>query len=85
MRTTVEITEEQHQALTALANRRGVRGFSLLVQEALAQYLSDVEADELDLLLSLEGSLSEAEEKELRARVEEVRKTWRTSSSSTAT
>jgi hypothetical protein len=25
------------------------------VQEALAQYLSDVEADELDLLLSREG------------------------------
>jgi hypothetical protein len=77
MRTTVEITEEQHRALSALAQRRGVRGFSLLVQEALASYLQDVSADEVELLLGLEGMLSEDDEHELRARVDSVRSAWR--------
>lgn len=35
MRTTVEITAEQHRALSAIAQRRGLRVFSTLVQEAL--------------------------------------------------
>jgi hypothetical protein len=77
MRTTVEITEEQHRALSALAQRRGVRGFSILVQEALSAYLQDVSADEIELLLGLEGMLTEDEEQELRARVASVRSTWR--------
>lgn len=39
MRTTIELTDEQRSALLALAGRRGLRGYSSLVQEALAQYL----------------------------------------------
>ncbi len=78
MRTTVEISEEQHRALSALAQRRGLRGFSLLVQEALADYLSDREADELEVLLSLEGTLTEEEEKQVRSRIQQVREAWRT-------
>lgn len=39
MRTTVELTDEQRAALAALACKRGIRGYSSLVQEALAQYL----------------------------------------------
>ena len=77
MRTTIEITDEQHRALSALAQRRGVRGFSSLVQEALAAYLQDVGDDEIDLLLGLEGSLTEDEEREMRARVDSARSAWR--------
>ncbi len=77
MRTTVEITDEQHRALTAVAQRRGVRGFSVLVQEALDAYLRDLGADEIDALLSLEGSLEEAEAGEVRARIDAVRSQWR--------
>ena len=77
MRTTVEITEDQHRALTALAQRRGLRGFSALVQEALGEYLSDREADELDLLLQLEGIISESEAQEMRERIAQIRSTWR--------
>ena len=45
-RTTVEIREEQRAALVALAARRGIRGFSLLVQEAVDRYLaSQMESD----------------------------------------
>ena len=39
MRTTIELSDEQRSALLALAGRRGLRGYSSLVAEALAQYL----------------------------------------------
>jgi hypothetical protein len=79
MRTTVEITDEQHRALSAIAHRRGVRGFSVLVQEALDGYLANLRTDEVDLLLGLEGVLSESDADELRSRISDVRTAWRAS------
>lgn len=79
MRTTVEITDAQHRALSAVAQQRGLRGFSALVQEALDAYLQDLHADEIELLLSLEGTLDEHEEDEVRSRIEATRQTWRVS------
>lgn len=79
MRTTVEISDAQHQALSAVAQRRGVRGFSILVQEALDAYLADLETDEVDALLALEGTLSELDADEMRTRIDDVRSTWRAS------
>lgn len=73
MRTTIDISDEQHRALTALANRRGMRGFSVLVQEALDAYLRDRDAEEIELLLSLEGSVDDEDEAEIRARIDEAR------------
>lgn len=80
MRTTIDIPDEQHRALMALANRRGVRGFSVLVQEALDAYLRDRDAEEIELLLSLEGSVDDAEEEQIRARIAEARSAWRSAS-----
>ncbi|MGH3556587.1 MAG: hypothetical protein ACRDTK_03630 [Mycobacterium sp.] len=79
MRTTVEITDEQHRALSAIAQRRGVRGFSAVVQEALDGYLANLDADEIDILLGLEGVLTESDVQELRSRIDDVRTTWRAS------
>ncbi|OBF95460.1 hypothetical protein [Mycolicibacter sinensis] len=79
MRTTIEITDEQHRALSAIAQRRGVRGFSALVQEALDSYLANMTTDEVDLLLGLEGTLSDSEAREVRTRIDEARTTWRAS------
>ena len=79
MRTTVEITEEQHRALSAMAQRRGVRGFSALVQEALDVYLANLNTDEVELLLGLEGVLTESDAQEMRSRIKDVRTTWRAS------
>lgn len=39
MRTSIELSDEQRAALLALAARRGLRGYSFLIQEALARYL----------------------------------------------
>ena len=77
MRTTIDINPEQHEALSALARRRGVRGFSSIVEEALTAYLQDVSADEVDVLLGLEGSISDEEAVEIRSRIEDARTTWR--------
>ena len=46
MRTTVEITSAQRARLLALAARRGDKGFSRLVQEALDAYLGAVAGEE---------------------------------------
>ncbi|CAN5203825.1 hypothetical protein BH20ACT5_BH20ACT5_18870 [soil metagenome] len=79
MRTTVEITDAQHRALTGLAQQRRLRGFSRLVQEALDAYLQGLESPEIELLLSLEGSLDDDQERQLRAVIGEARATWRAS------
>ena len=39
MRTTFDLSNEQRAGLLALAARRGLRGYSLLIQEALTRYL----------------------------------------------
>lgn len=79
MRTTVEITDDQHRALTAIAQRRGVRGFSALVQEALDAYLANLNTDEVELLLGLEGTLSESDARQMRSRIDEAKNAWRAS------
>ena len=79
MRTTVEISDEQHRALSAIAHRRGVRGFSVLVQEALDAYLVNLNTDEVDMLLGLEGMLTDAESQEMQARIDDARAAWRAS------
>ncbi|MPY85238.1 MAG: hypothetical protein GEV00_18385 [Actinophytocola sp.] len=75
MRTTVDISDHQHRALSAVAQRRGIRGFSILVQEALDAYLANLETGEVELLLALDGSLSDSDAKEMRSRIDDVRST----------
>lgn len=76
MRTTVEITDEHHQALAALALKRSLRGFSSLVQEALDLYLSRERQHHIEETLALRGSLSEEESEEMRRHIDEAWATW---------
>ncbi len=76
MRTTVEITPEQHLALTALAARRGVKGFSPLVREAIDSYLAMMGPEEIDAVLALEGNLTAEEAAEVERRIAEAWATW---------
>ncbi len=76
MRTTVEITDAQHLALVALATKRGQRGFSVLVQEAIDRYLEEESDDDLEAVLALEGSLTDEEADELERRIAESWSTW---------
>ncbi|MDQ3659501.1 MAG: hypothetical protein M3454_00265 [Actinomycetota bacterium] len=78
MRTTVEISDQQHRALTELASRRRIRGFSLLVQEAIDLYLAEEGSAAAEAALALEGALSDQEADELERRIEEAWSSWPT-------
>ena len=80
MRTTVEIPEKQRLALATLAQKRGLRGFSALVQEAIDLYLADQEGDRLETALALRGTLSADQADELERRIAEAWRTWPTAS-----
>lgn len=80
MRTTIEIREEQRIALAAIAARRGLRGYSEVVQEAIDAYLAEVDGEDLDALLSLRGSITSEEADALDRSIAEAWSMWRTGS-----
>ena len=79
MRTTVELKPEHRAALLSLAARRGLKGFSSVLEEAVDAYLAGERERELrrSELLSLAGSLSPGEAGELRQTTREMRESWR--------
>ena len=79
MRTTIEIGEEHRAQLLKLAARRGEKGFSNLVREALEAYL-DAQSradDKRRRALLLRGALDEGSARKLRASTAEIRGSWR--------
>jgi predicted transcriptional regulator len=79
MRTTIEISPEQRARLMELAARRGEKGFSKLVQQALDAYLRAQagEEEKRRRALMLKGSLDSREAEGLRAATREIRQSWR--------
>ncbi len=78
MRITIEIRDEQRAKLLELAARRGEKGFSKVVQEALELYLDEIAARErgVNEALSAIGSLDDEDVNELRESVRQVRERW---------
>jgi hypothetical protein len=79
MRTTIEIKPEHRAKLLDLAARRGAKGFSELVGEALEIYLR-AEADREALrkrAVRLKGALPAREARTLREAAEGLRSSWR--------
>ena len=79
MRTTVEMKPEHRSALLALASRRGQKGFSAVLEEAIETYLRG-EADREErrrTLLEAAGSISPDEAAALRRCTRELREFWR--------
>ncbi len=79
MRTTVEITGEQRARLLDLAARRGDKGFSGVVREAIDHYLSNVGGREeaVQRALASQGKLSGDDGEDLVGAVREIRELWR--------
>jgi hypothetical protein len=79
MRTTVEMKTEHRSALLALAARRGEKGFSNVLADAIEEYLrGNVERKRrLKDFLALEGSFSKEDGDELRRITTELRESWR--------
>ena len=79
MRTTIEMKPQHRAKLLELAARRGAKGFSDLVAEALETYLkaeSDREMQRKRAVL-LKGKLSTREAQSLRTAAADLRKSWR--------
>ncbi len=79
MRATIELPNRLRAAVLAVAARKGYRGYSRVIVEALEFYLAEKEAREggLSKLLMLRGSWSEDEAKSVREGVKEARSNWR--------
>ena len=79
MRTTIEIRDEHRARLLALAARRGEKGFSKIVEEALEAYLLNLEERDRARRLALGalGALSDDEAGDLERAVHELREHWR--------
>ena len=79
MRTTVEIRDDHRAKLLELAGRRGEKGFSRIVEEALDQYFAaDEERDErVRRALEAIGSLDEESARRLEESARRIRGTWR--------
>jgi hypothetical protein len=80
VRTTIEVSPEHRARLLELAARRGEKGFSSLIGEALDLYLREDGPRREHLLaraLKQRGSLSPAEAERLRQEVDALRRSWR--------
>ena len=75
----MEITDEQRAQLLDLAARRGEKGFSGIVRDAIDHYLSNVggRQEAIQRALASRGRLGGAAGEELDAAVREIRKGWR--------
>jgi len=79
VRTTVEIPDNLRARLLEIAARRGLKGFSALVEEALILYLGELERreEQAGRAMALIGSLSEEETEALESSVSNARRSWR--------
>ena len=79
MRATIELPDRLRAAVLAVAARKGYRGYSKVIEEALEFYLAEREAKEsgLDGLLGLRGGWSKDEAREFRGRIKHARANWR--------
>ena len=81
MRTTIELDDRVRQALIKRAAERGDKGYSKIINEALAEYL-DVNSDELNRrsmgIRRMKGAISDETARRLHESVREVREQWPT-------
>jgi len=79
MRTTIELPDAQRARLLDLAARRGEKGFSRLIQEAVERMLEEDASRKgrARAAVALEGSLGARAADELTEAVARIRSTWR--------
>jgi metal-responsive CopG/Arc/MetJ family transcriptional regulator len=79
MRTTIELPDAQRARLLDLAARRGEKGFSRLIQEAVERLLANDDSRQVrtEAALALKGTLDAKAADDLEASVARIRSTWR--------
>jgi metal-responsive CopG/Arc/MetJ family transcriptional regulator len=79
MRTTVELSNDHRSSLHSLAARRGLRGYSKLIQEAVDLYIQEMTAKEggAKHLLQMRGTWNKEEARKFQKKLREIRKSWK--------
>lgn len=79
MRTTIEIKDQLRARLLELAARRGLKGFSVIVEEAIERYLEEhaPHDDRVNQALSVLGTLGDEEAEALERSIQRLREQWR--------
>jgi Arc/MetJ family transcription regulator len=79
MRTTIELNEEDRARLLELAARRGLKGFSAIVHEALDTYFKTANPRPRpnDLIEKYRGSIPKEEADHMRRVAHRLRHSWR--------
>jgi predicted transcriptional regulator len=79
VRTTIELTDEQRSKLLEAAAKRGEKGFSAIIQEALEHYF-EAAADRRERVergIKVLGTLAESAADRLEKDVRQLRRLWR--------
>jgi predicted transcriptional regulator len=81
MRTTIELTDDQRSELVRLAAKRRLKGFSMIIQEAVDEYLMRQGGKEQSIATALElkGCMEINEADDFEERVRRIREAWRCS------
>jgi predicted transcriptional regulator len=79
MRTTIDLSDENRARLLELAARRGEKGFSSIVEEALGRYFAREERqrETVKRAIASLGSFSPEEADHLEQELERLRRSWR--------
>ena len=79
MRTTVELSNDHRSSLHSLAARRGLRGYSKLIQEAVDLYIQEMTAKEGGAkdVLQMRGSWNKEEARKFQKKLKGIRKNWK--------
>ena len=79
MRTTIELRDEHRARLLELAARRGEKGFSRLIEEAVEKYLAEMAHHEerISAALAVLGTVDERGATELEETFHALRAGWR--------
>jgi hypothetical protein len=79
MRTTIDLADGQRAELLRLAAKRGLKGFSQIVQEAVDMYIRQQRDKEeaVRTALALRGAFRGRAAAEFEKRVQDIRKSWR--------
>lgn len=79
MRTTIDLPNDKRARLAAIAARRGLRGYSELINEAVERFLEEEENRQAQIakVLALRGVLTDQQAQEVEQRIREVWSRWR--------
>ena len=79
MRTTIELSNDHRSSLHAIAARRGLRGYSKLIHEAVELYIQKMAAKESNVkhLLKMRGTWNKQDAEKVKNILREIRRNWK--------